>query len=148
MGVWNGWGYGIAFFRALKFKILEPEIWPKIFHSAEYQAFSFKFRPLKNIFGLWKMAIPYATSPYPTKCWPRKGWRATIIGACNENFDDRILEDEIDMGKCVTLAPAPALCEVFGPIGAGFLNSFCKNFGLLQGSFGPFGPKVGKRVRK
>ena len=26
MGVWNGWGYGIAFFRALKFKISEPEI--------------------------------------------------------------------------------------------------------------------------
>ena len=29
VGVWNGWGYGIAFFRALKFKISEPEIWQK-----------------------------------------------------------------------------------------------------------------------
>ena len=27
MGVWNGWGYGIAFFRALKFQISGPEIW-------------------------------------------------------------------------------------------------------------------------
>ena len=26
MGVWNGWGYGIAFFRALNFQISEPEI--------------------------------------------------------------------------------------------------------------------------
>ena len=29
MGVWNGWGYGIAFFRALKFQSSEPENWPK-----------------------------------------------------------------------------------------------------------------------
>ena len=29
MGVWNGWGYGIAFFRALNFQISEPEIWQK-----------------------------------------------------------------------------------------------------------------------
>ena len=27
VGVWNGWGYGIAFFRALNFQISEPEIW-------------------------------------------------------------------------------------------------------------------------
>ena len=27
VGVWNGWGYGIAFFRALNFRISEPEIW-------------------------------------------------------------------------------------------------------------------------
>ena len=26
VGVWNGWGYGIAFFRALNFQISEPEI--------------------------------------------------------------------------------------------------------------------------
>ena len=50
MGVWNGWGYGIAFFRALKFQISEPEILTKIALSAEFQGFSWKFRPLKNIF--------------------------------------------------------------------------------------------------
>ena len=29
MGALNGWGYGIEFFRALNFQILEPEIWAK-----------------------------------------------------------------------------------------------------------------------
>ena len=29
MAVWNGWGYGIAFLRALKFQISVPEIWQK-----------------------------------------------------------------------------------------------------------------------
>ena len=29
LGVWNGWGYGIAIFRALSFQISEPEIWQK-----------------------------------------------------------------------------------------------------------------------
>ena len=29
MGVWTGWGYGIAIFRALNFQISEPEIWQK-----------------------------------------------------------------------------------------------------------------------
>ena len=29
MGVWNGWGYGIAIFRALNLQIPEPEIWHK-----------------------------------------------------------------------------------------------------------------------
>ena len=47
----NDWGYGIAMFRALNFKISEPEIWrEKIALSAEFQGFSWKFRPLKNIF--------------------------------------------------------------------------------------------------
>ena len=27
VGVWSGWGYGIAFFRALNLQISEPEIW-------------------------------------------------------------------------------------------------------------------------
>ena len=29
MGLWNGWGYGIAIFRALNLQISEPEIWQK-----------------------------------------------------------------------------------------------------------------------
>ena len=30
MGVWNGWGYGIAIFQALNFQISEPENLAKI----------------------------------------------------------------------------------------------------------------------
>ena len=45
MGVWNGWGYGIALFRALTFQISEPEIWQKIAPSAEFHGFSWKLRP-------------------------------------------------------------------------------------------------------
>ena len=33
----------------------------KIALSAEFPGFSWKFRLLKNIFGLWQMAIPCAT---------------------------------------------------------------------------------------
>ena len=50
MGVWNGWGYGIAFFRALSFLISEPEILQKKALSAEFLGISCKFRPLINIF--------------------------------------------------------------------------------------------------
>ena len=39
--------------------------------SAQFHGFSWKVRPLKIFFGLWKMAIPYATNPYPPcKCRP------------------------------------------------------------------------------
>ena len=30
VGVWNGWGYGIAIFRALNLQSSEPEIWQKL----------------------------------------------------------------------------------------------------------------------
>ena len=43
MGVWNGWGYGIAFFGALKFQTSDPEIWANIDLSVEIQGFSCKF---------------------------------------------------------------------------------------------------------
>ena len=29
MGVWNGWGYGIAIFQALNLQKSQPEIWPQ-----------------------------------------------------------------------------------------------------------------------
>ena len=45
VGVWNGWGYGIAFFRGLNFQILEPEIWRKLL-------FLRNFRDFPEIFGL------------------------------------------------------------------------------------------------
>ena len=67
VGVWNGWGYGIAIFRALNFQISEPEIWQKslcgilgIFpkNSASEKYFSDS--------GKW----PFHTPPIhtPTKC--------------------------------------------------------------------------------
>ena len=50
MGVWNGWGYGIAIFRALNFQISEPEIWQKSLFLRFISGISWKIRPLKNIF--------------------------------------------------------------------------------------------------
>ena len=64
MEVWNGWRYEITIFRALNFQISEPEI-GKIALSAEIQGFLWKIRPLRIFCGLWKMALPYATNPYP-----------------------------------------------------------------------------------
>ena len=52
VGVWNGWGYGIAIFRALKFQIRRLKHGDKIALSAEFQGFSCKFWPLKNIFRI------------------------------------------------------------------------------------------------
>ena len=52
--VWNGWGYGIAIFRALNFHISEPEIWQKSLLLRNFRG-NFrdfpanKIRPLKNI---------------------------------------------------------------------------------------------------
>ena len=65
VGVWNGWGYGIAIFRALNFQISEPEIWQKSLFLRNFRDFPGKFGLWKIFFGLWKMAIPYATNPYP-----------------------------------------------------------------------------------
>ena len=45
VGVWNSWGYGIAFFRALKFQISEPEIW-------QLSLFLRNFRDFPANFGL------------------------------------------------------------------------------------------------
>ena len=45
-GVWNGWGYGIAFFRALNFQISEPEILQK-------SLFLWNFGDFPAKFGLW-----------------------------------------------------------------------------------------------
>ena len=45
LGVWNGWGYGMAggmalhFFRALIFQISEPEIWRKSLFLQNFKDF-------------------------------------------------------------------------------------------------------------
>ena len=43
VGVWNGWGYGIAFFRTLNFQISEPGIWPKSLFLRNFGDFPGKF---------------------------------------------------------------------------------------------------------
>ena len=43
MGVWNGWGYGIVIFRALKFQISEPEIWQTLLFLRNSMDFPGKF---------------------------------------------------------------------------------------------------------
>ena len=43
MGVWNGWGYGITFFRALNFQISEPEIRRNLFSLRNLRDFRGNF---------------------------------------------------------------------------------------------------------
>ena len=72
MGVWNGWGYGIAFFRALKFQISEPEkIWQKSLFLQNFGDF-LQISASEKYFsdsGKW----PFHTPPIhtPTKCRPK-----------------------------------------------------------------------------
>ena len=70
MRVWNGWGCGIAIFRALNFQISEPEIWQKLLFLRNFRDFPGKFGLRKIFFGLWKW--PFHTPPIhtPTKCRP------------------------------------------------------------------------------
>ena len=69
VGVWNGWGYGIAFFRALKFQISEPEICGKNRSfcriSRNFVAISASEKYFSDS-GKW----PFHTPPIhtPTKC--------------------------------------------------------------------------------
>ena len=43
VGVWNGWGYGIACFRALNFQISEPEFWRKSLFLRNFRDFPGNF---------------------------------------------------------------------------------------------------------
>ena len=69
VGVWNGWGCGIAIFRALNFQISEPLA--KVALSAEFQGFFLENAASEKYFsdsGEW----PFHTPPIhtPTKCRP------------------------------------------------------------------------------
>ena len=70
LGVWNGWGYGIAFFRALNFQISEPEIWRKSLFCGISGTFLELLASEKYFSdsGKW----PFHTPPIhtPTKCRP------------------------------------------------------------------------------
>ena len=70
VGVWIGWGYGIAFFRALKFQISEPEIWRNRSFCGNSRV-SLEISASEKYFsdsGKW----PFHTPPIhtPTKCRP------------------------------------------------------------------------------
>ena len=75
MGVWNGWRYGIAIFRALNFQISEPEKFGEKIALSEFQGFSRKIRPLKNIFRTLENghSIRHQSIPPLIKCRPRFG---------------------------------------------------------------------------
>ena len=77
MGVWNGWGYGIAIFRALNFQIPEPEIWHKSLLLWNFRDSPGKFGLWKIYFGLWKMAG--FVSPYEPLYYRRRDKRATTV---------------------------------------------------------------------
>ena len=70
VGVWNGWGYGIAIFRALNFQISEPEIWQKSLVLRNFRDFPGNSASEKYFSdsGKW----PFHTPPIhtPTKCRP------------------------------------------------------------------------------
>ena len=79
MGVWNGWGYGIAFFRALNFQISDPEFGKNRSFCGISRHFPGNFG-LKKYFsnsGKW----PFHTPPIhtPTKCRPK--FRETLCEA-------------------------------------------------------------------
>ena len=61
VGVWNGWGYGIAFSRALNFQISEPEIWQKSHFLRHFGDFSWLkdiFQTLENGHSIRYQSIP------------------------------------------------------------------------------------------
>ena len=71
--VWNGWGYGIAIFRALNLQISEPEIWQKSLFcgiSGIFLENSVSEKYFSDS-GKW----PFHTPPIhtPTKCRPNQG---------------------------------------------------------------------------
>ena len=74
VGVWNGWGYGIAFFWALNFQISEPEIGENRSFCGIYRillqlsAFETKFSDT----GKWSFHTPPIHTP--TKCRPKLGF--------------------------------------------------------------------------
>ena len=82
MGVWNGWGYGIAFFRALKFQFSEPEILQKSLFLWNLGIFLQISASEKYFSDSGK--LPFHTLPIhtPTKCLPSLGSSQNLV-VCN-----------------------------------------------------------------
>ena len=65
-GIMEWLEYGSACVQELlKLKHSSPKMWSESSLLQELQRISCRFRPLKIISGLWKVAIPYSTSLYP-----------------------------------------------------------------------------------
>ena len=73
-------GHGIAFFRALNFQISEPEIWQKSLFLRKFQGFSWKFRPLKNIFQTLENGHSIRHQSIP----PLSAGRKNVLAKCRE----------------------------------------------------------------
>ena len=75
LGVWNDWGYGIAFFRARNFQSSEPEIWRKSLFCGISCIF-LEISASEKMFsdsGKWPFHAPPIHTPIhtPTKCRPK-----------------------------------------------------------------------------
>ena len=126
MGVWNGWGYGIAIFRALNFQISEPEIWQKSLFLRNFRDFPGKFVSEKYFSdsGKW----PFHTPPIhtPTKCRPTKGlnleslerlnfscvWGWEWVAVEDYCFESTVLEKRTHL-ETALLSPGDSLSEAF-----------------------------------
>ena len=81
MGVWNGWGYGLACFQASNFQISEFEIWRKSLflrnsrHFLEISA-SVNFRALENGHSIRHQSIPpLSAGRFMLHRWSRKHFK-------------------------------------------------------------------------
>ena len=78
VGVWNDWGYGIAFFSGSEFSNFGVWNLAKIALSAEFKAFSWKFRPLKNIFWTLENGYSIRHQFIPPLSAGRNSWLVTL----------------------------------------------------------------------
>ena len=127
VGVWNGWGYGIAFFRALNFQISEPEIWSPGLEDT-VSAISGNFRKLPEIAGnlpeiagnCWRpgggggQQFPEIAGNYPTlHFWAKLLEISGIAGNCRKfpeitgNFR-KLPEISAIAGNCGNFRKLPA----------------------------------------
>ena len=82
VGIWNGWGYGIAFFRARFLPNFGGWNLAKIALSAEFQGFSCKFRPLNNIFRTLENGHSMRHQSIPPLSAGQLSWWQTPEASC------------------------------------------------------------------
>ena len=66
LGVRNGWRHGIVFLSSEALKCGARKSVKKDSFCADFRNFT-QIRPLKDILGLWRIAIPFAWIPYSHK---------------------------------------------------------------------------------
>ena len=78
VGVWNGWGYGIAFFRALKYRSLKFGIYRSFCGiSGMFMHISASEKYLSDS-GKWPFHTPSIHTP--TKCRPNNQHKIIVLG--------------------------------------------------------------------